>query len=223
MKYLFIRSALLILFVCIPFSLVASDSEWTFLMEKDGLKLYSGDTENSAFKTFRAVKEFDIPMEVIAEALKDFSNYKNWIPDFMENNLIKNLNENDPTASDYILHILFNAPWPVKNRDVVLVVRTKINWEKMHARVVLKSTNLFDVPLKKGVRRLKVFKGTYDLQYMNRNRTRVTYTSFSDPGGHLSPMMTYRVQKKLPYNTLMGLARVAKEKKYYTRAMKNYN
>jgi len=93
----------------------------------------------------------------------------------------------------------------------------------MNASVALESTDKYRVPLKKGVHRVKVFKGLYEFEYINRKRTKVTYTAFSDPGGKLTPLITYQAQKKIPYNTLKGLGKIADDEKYYKLAMKNYN
>jgi hypothetical protein len=65
------------------------------------------------------------------------------------------------------------------------------------------------------------FSGIWDLQMVNRNRTKVIYTAYTNPGGFSPGFVTNRVIRKVSFRSLKGMLTKVKEQKYVAAARKS--
>lgn len=85
------------------------------------------------------------------------------------------------------------APWPVSNRDFVIVSRRRI--EENVAYIATKSCN-YPKPEVNKIVRAELFIGGYILERIDANTTRVTYISDSDSKGSIPAMVKNSVSAK---------------------------
>lgn len=207
-KHLFVIACLLLAGIDL-----SAAGKWKLEKNSDGIKSYSRSVPGTDILEIKAITVIDARMEVVGEVLRDVSAMPRWMADCSEARIVKMFNRND-----MIVHIVLDFPMPVNDRD--LVVRSSSIYDLKHARgiVNLRAAEHPDAPLKKGRVRMSTFSGTYQLEYLSRNKTGVIYSYRADPGGNIPPFVVNMFSKKSLYKTLMGLKRMVRVKKYTERA-----
>lgn len=216
-KLLIVTVALLVM----PIIVSAENSEWKEIKTKDGIAVYKRDVENSAFKMYKATMVVNQPMEVLFEVLLDVPGYTEWMPDISEASVVKWLDK-DRIMGNLVVHIVFDAMWPVKNREVVVKALSKIDWDKGRVIITLRDTDEYSVPLRNGRKAVEKFYAVFDFKYIDRQHTSVTYLTHADPGGAVPAGIASIQTAGIPYKTLKGLVKMAEKPIYYKQAMRDY-
>jgi hypothetical protein len=205
------RTLTSLLLVTYFLSLFAAAGDWQLLKQSDGIKVYKRPLDGSGVEEFRAVAEVDSRIEVIGEVLRDVPSYPVWYAGCAETHVVERRDRNH-----FTFYFLQKTPWPVRNRDLVLEVATRMNLKEGWAEISLKS--LPDAtPARKGVVRARM-RGSYRLEYLKRNLTRIIYTIWADPGGSLPPAMANRSMPERTLQTLRGIEKRALHPKYLQQA-----
>jgi ribosome-associated toxin RatA of RatAB toxin-antitoxin module len=178
--------AVLVLVACLLASRVgaAEQSEptqqWRLASQSGGLKLYSRVRIGSALKEFKAVGIIDASTRVVHNVLNDVAGYPKFMPFVAECRLLKR-------EDDSIYAYQRISPKMVADRDYTIRVQEK-SWPKEGGEVYSKrwqTANEVGPPEKQGVLRVKVCEGTWLLEPEQSERTRATYTIYTDTGGSL--------------------------------------
>jgi ribosome-associated toxin RatA of RatAB toxin-antitoxin module len=199
-------------FLTIILSLNAStyaQDGWTKVLDSKGIEVYNRPVKNSAFDEFKGISIVNAKIETIGEVLRDINNYPNWVADISEARI---LHQQD--RDNMQIYLLQSAPWPVSNREMILKVNTNSIYEKGYANIRFVAITKNDTPFKKGAIRITDMEGSYLLEYISRNQTKVTYTVRSNPGGSIPASIANMAAKDLPYKTLEGLKKMVQQKKY---------
>ena len=195
--------------------------QWKKEKEKNGITVYSSKTPNSEFRTYKAVGLVDHPWEVLFEVLLDVPGYTGWMPGCRKSSIIKMVHD-DPVKGNFIIHLVWDAIWPVKNRDLVVEVHSEHDWDNDFVKIVLKGTDRHEVPVPDGLLRIKEFYSRFDFRYVDRTHTEVVFLTMVNPGGGVPAGVAEIQTSTVPYDTLRGLADRAKDPKYYKQAMADY-
>lgn len=214
--------ALIALFL--PLSVVNSSEsgcDWKLQIEKEGVKTYYRCREDSPVTQFRSIAVLDFPIEVLLEVIIDVSSYPKWMPDVIEATVLKEFHRGLERGNFYI-HVTYDSQWPVNDRDVVMESIPNTDWNKGVSIVKLRKLNQYPVPSKKGIVRIKDFESEFKFEYLERNKTKVTFTTFTDIGGLISPKLAKVQAETVPYDTLEGMAEIAADTKYFEAAARDY-
>ncbi|MFM2306927.1 MAG: hypothetical protein RLZZ367_1596 [Bacteroidota bacterium] len=95
------------------------NNDWVYEREKKGIKVFTRKGKWGALRDSRAVMVVSGSPQTIYNLLTDFNNYSSWYPRCSKSRVLARLNENE-----VIVQLHFNAPWPVKDRDCILRVKT---------------------------------------------------------------------------------------------------
>jgi hypothetical protein len=98
-----------------------------------------------------------------------------------------------------------DAPWPVRDRDVV----TRVRVEPLSESLIVANIERFEdpeVPPLQGVVRMPAMRAAYQLRVLSANEVEVTYDVQVDPGGTLPGWLTALVSRDLARETLTHLA-----------------
>ncbi len=218
-----------VLFVlCLPISAISVsepeqevECDWQLQLEKEGVKSFFRCKEDSPLDEYRSVAVLDFPIEVLLEVVTDVPSYPKWMPDVVEAIILKEFN-NGMERGNFYIHVKFDSQWPVNDRDVVIETTPKTDWNNGVSVVKLKKLNDYPLSSEEGVVRIKDFESEFKFEYLERNKTKVTFTTFVDLGGIISPKLSKVQTEKIPYGTLEGMARVAKDTKYFEAAVRDY-
>jgi hypothetical protein len=172
-------SSFLIFLLVIPgFSIYQPTEEnpWEFRKEQEGVKVYSRAVRGSNIREVQAFAVLDFPIEIISCLLNDIPGQAQWMPDVLESRLL----EDDPLQP--VQYTRIGAPRPVSDRDVVIISFIR----QSEDRVVrsFHSTTHKDAPPKRGITRIPQTSGSWLLESVDGQKTKVTYQIHSDPGAH---------------------------------------
>lgn len=157
---------------------------WKLASQKNGITIYARVRAGSPIKEFKAVGEIDAPTPVVYAVIADFENYPRFMPYTTECRLLKR--EGDATIGYQRL-----SPKIVADRDYALRVRSK-SWPSGDGTAYLNwwtAANEHAPPEKPGVVRVKVCDGGWLLEPNGANKTRATYSVYTDTGGLIPPFV----------------------------------
>ena len=222
LKNSFLCLCLVVSFFLLNGTGVAGDRyEWKTIKDKDDIVVSARKVEDSNFKMYKATTIINQPQEVLFEVLLDVPGYAKWMPDVQEARIVKMLDK-DRIKGNVVIHVVFDAMWPVKNREVVIKALSDIDWNKGRVVITLNETIDFKVPLQKGRLLVENFYAVFDFQYIDRKHTAVTYITYADPGGAVPAGIAQIQTAGIPYKTLKSLAKIAENPTYYKQAMRDY-
>jgi hypothetical protein len=198
------------------FLLIAQEKSWTKAFTKEGIDIYTRPVQGSSFDEFKGITVLNARIEVIAEVLRDIPSYTQWVSDISEASVISRIDRDNLTI--YLRQV---SPWPVSDRDMVLDVTTQKNFNKGYSYIRFVAKKSSNVPLKSGVVRITDMEGSYLLEYVDREHTKLTYIVRSNPGGAIPASIANMAAKDLPFETLADLSLICKSNCYIHLADKS--
>jgi hypothetical protein len=189
---------------------VRAAETWTLLKNSDGIKSYERPVPGTKLKEFMGVTVIDARMDVIGEALRDVPSFPKWQTDCVSASIEKKFDRNN------MIIFMSLTPPVLKQRDLVLKDRTVYDWDNGKALITFASTDELKVPLKDGCVRLTNMKGSYEMTYLGKNKTKFVYKLMVDPqvSFPVTIGMSYAVMKSYPFKTLQKLRTLVLDKKY---------
>jgi Polyketide cyclase / dehydrase and lipid transport len=178
---------LLLLAVCFAAERVeGSDANegWKLANERGGVTIYSRPHPGSSLKEFKALGEIPAPSRAVCEVIEDVDNYTKFMPYMAECKLLKR-------DTDSLLSYQRISPRICSDRDFTL--RTyRTSWSNAAGIVYSnrwESANALGPPKKPGVVRVPFCQGSWLLEPTAADRTRATYSVYTDTGGLIPPFI----------------------------------
>ena len=168
----------------------ATNDGWKLGSESGGVALSSRLRPGSSLKEFKAVGAIDAPTRVVHDVINDFENYPSFMPYVAECRLVK-------TENDSVLTYQRLAPKIVTDRDYTLRVRKK-SWSGQGGLVYLnrwEQANEFGPAERTGVLRVKLCEGGWLLEPDGANKTRATYSIYTDSGGAIPTFIANKISE----------------------------
>ncbi|MEP6685817.1 MAG: SRPBCC family protein, partial [Verrucomicrobiota bacterium] len=166
-----------------------SDS-WKLGSESSGVTLSSRLRRGSSLKEFKAVGAIDASTHVVHGVVDDFENYPRFMPYTAECRIVKR-------GNDSVLTYQRLSPKIVTDRDYTLRVRQK-SWSGPGGLVYLirwEAANEFGPAEKTGVLRVKLCEGGWLLEPDGANKTRATYSIYTDSGGAIPAFIANKISE----------------------------
>jgi hypothetical protein len=178
---------------------LASD-DWRHLTTKDGIEVSEREVPGRTFPVFRGVGTIEANLDDVFAVLSDVDRYTEWMHKCVDAREVRRESE----TVRYIYNRT-DAPWPVRDRDVVVRSETIVMepGRKVHVRFALVEEESMG-PVK-GVVRMRHLEGHYKLEALGPEQTRVEYQADADPGGRLPAWLVKRNTRDLPLHTLLKL------------------
>jgi hypothetical protein len=151
---------------------------WKLATERNGVTIYSRPHAGSSLKEFKAVGEIGAPSRAVCDVIEDVDAYPSFMPYMAECRLLKR--ENDSLLSYQRI-----SPKICCDRDFTL--RTyRTSWPGVAGLVYSnrwESANALGPAKKPGVVRVELCQGAWLLEPNGADRTRATYSVYTDTGG----------------------------------------
>ncbi|HRG88931.1 MAG TPA: START domain-containing protein [Chitinophagales bacterium] len=169
------------------------NNEWVYEQEKKGIKVFTKKGKWGNLRDSKAVMLVNGTPQQIYELLTDFNNYSSWYPRCSKSRILARLSENE-----MIIQLHFNAPWPVKDRDCILRVKT--------VRDANGTITIYQTSEPKYVReeadvvRIQQIQAIWKLTPKNGG-TEVLNEYASNPGGNIPDWMTNSQSVETPMAT----------------------
>jgi hypothetical protein len=158
-----------------------TNDDWKLASKSGGVMLYSRTRPGSSLKEFKAVGEIDASTRTVHNVLDDFEQYPKFMPFTAECRLIKR-------EGDAMIGYQRLSPKIVGDRDYTLRIRHK-SWPAEGGGLVYQDrwepANELGPAEKPGVLRVKLCEGGWLLEPAGANKTRATYSVYTDSGGKL--------------------------------------
>jgi hypothetical protein len=183
---------------------------WQLGSESGGIKLYHRVRPGSKLKEFKATGVIDAPTRVVNNVLNDVDGYPKFMPFTAECRVVKRDGE-----STYAYQRI--SPKIVGDRDYTLRIREK-SWPVEGGLTYQKRwepANEVGPPEKKGVLRVKLCEGGWLLEPESPDKTRATYTIYTDTGGSLPVFIANAASGIGIRKIFAAVRRQVKDPKYY--------
>jgi hypothetical protein len=187
MKFLF-----LFLFMSSAFS-----SEWKFVENYEGIKLF--ELENSSLEStpFKAVGFVKMPIQEVIKALLDVNQKSKWAPKLKEVKIHKKLGNNKFVFSEF-----YKTPWPYYDREFLLVGEI-FNKE---GKVYFKAKNLNDSSINEDNDHVAANVEILDFVLKEQDGgTHITFSFNGDMGGWIPSFVSRIIRKKWPVRFIQAL------------------
>jgi Polyketide cyclase / dehydrase and lipid transport len=173
-----------------PSHCVNASEGWKLVTQTKDVAIYSRPHSGSSLKEFKAIGPIDAPTHAVHVVIDDFENYPSFMPYTTGCRLVKR-------ESDCLVGYQRLSPKICADRDYTLRVWNK-SWPAAGGLIYLSQwtpANELGPPEKKGVVRVKVCDGGWLLEPDGANKTRATYSVYTDTGGLIPALVANRVSQ----------------------------
>jgi ribosome-associated toxin RatA of RatAB toxin-antitoxin module len=176
--------------------------EWVYEREKKGIKVFTKKSKWGHLRDCRAIMTVSSSPDAMLHVLTDFDHYTTWLPRCKKSRVVARLSDNE-----YIVHMVFAAPWPIKDRDCVVRVKY-VKDEKNGIITVTETSEPKYLKEEDDVVRIQQLVSSWKLIPVNGG-TRVINEYSSNPGGNIPDWMTNTQSVDSPMTTFENLQQKA--------------
>ncbi len=171
--------------------------EWVYEREKQGIKVFTKKSHWGHLRDSRAQMFVSASPEEMLKFVTDFNNYKTWFPRCSQSKILARLNENE-----FIVHLFFDAPWPIKNRDCVMRVKV----DKADTGVITITETSEPKYLKPDAGAVRINQLISVWKFTPKNGGTEVFNEYSsNPGGNIPDWMTNTQSVENPLATFESL------------------
>jgi hypothetical protein len=196
---------ILLFFLSILFVHAQKTSEWKFVKNENGIKVYNkkeGKLDDVKIETV-----FDCKISTLTEAMVDVSAFPQWIYKLKSAKVTKQVSQNQAEV-----YTIIDMPWPTKDRD--LIVTNKISQNPKTKEVTLEDVAIPKaIPEQEDIVRIKDFYTKWVLK-PSSDGIHASYFFHSDPGGDMPDFLTNLFINEGPVQSIKSLKKLIKNKKY---------
>ncbi len=173
--------------------------EWQEVKSSDGIQIYTAKANDTPIIKVKAVALLDASLNRVVAILDDETQYSKWVPYLSEAKVLQR-----DSAAERLVYNVFNAPWPVRDRDFVYRLVISSHTETIITYVMESEISSF-MPEQKGVIRASLLESTYSLTMLNDNQTHVELIFHADARGRLPIWIVNIAHRSFPYDAIKGL------------------
>ncbi len=188
---------------------------WKEVINKNGIRVFTRPLEDSGIDEFRAVAIIETEIDVMKRVMEDIPAQPQWYADCSYARVVKKTG-----TRELIFYAVYNAPWPVTDRDIVIETKIDIDPGNRGFTINMKAMDTQLVPVKSDRVRIRKMKGVWTIRKTGKRRIRVTYNLTVDPGGSLPDWLANRTSRESPYKSLLNLRKMVKLGKYQKKEKK---
>ncbi len=199
-------------FLMLMFSLsfnATGQDEWDLKVEKNGIRVYSRESELSDFDEFRAITKVAQPIEVFIAVLKDIQAIPEWMFSVKSSRVLEMQGD-----TIQIYYTEAKAPFPFKNRDGIYFNR--FHWEETSRSLTV------DIELRpdyldpnEGLVRISKGSGFWLVKEIGPGALELIFQMQVDPGGNIPAWLSNMFVVETPLHTLTELRRLMSEDRYH--------
>ncbi len=206
MKFLSKTILLFLAFISLASFKKQTVDEWVYEQERKGIKVFTKKGKWGRLRDSKATMLVSSTPEQMLKTLTDFDNYTAWFPRCSKSRVVARLSENES-----IVHLHFNAPWPVKDRDCV--IRVKVTKDKTTGAItILETSEPKYIREEADVVRIQQIQSVWKI-IPKAGGTEVVNEYSSNPGGNIPDWMTNTQSVENPMVTFENLKVKATTKK----------
>lgn len=191
-----------------------AEHPWKLRIERNGVKVFNRVVDGSPIREFMGRCVVDAGLYTVGMVMLDFPTYPEWVASCKD---LRSLTCRDALNCD--LYYVMDLPWPVSNRDVILRANATVypaeNVIRVNCEAIPDDSR---VPVPKGYVRLKAMYVKWILKQLPDGKTDVTFLSWSEPGGLITPFIANMATTDFPFKSLVNLTKMVKLPRYVEAA-----
>ena len=156
-----------------------SSQTWTFVKERDHIKLYTRVEGNGPLKSFKGVMDIQADLEKINNMIGNPKDVKWWGKDVRG---IKVLLFEENKHIQY--YLIYDSPWPFTDRDIVADVQITTD-PSSGTRTIYSRPLLNVIPEYPDLIRVTHYWERWTIQPLNIGMIHLTFEGFIDPAGNI--------------------------------------
>ncbi|MCD6012829.1 MAG: lipid-binding protein [Flavipsychrobacter sp.] len=181
--------------------------QWQLKKNEDGIKVYTGNTPNSNFKSIKVECTVNATLSQLVAFLLDVTKQKDWVYCSKDCRLVKRVAPNE-----IVYYSQLEVPWPATDRDYISHI--VITQNTPHALVIEANTEPDQLPQTPGAVRVKKSQARWEVTAISKDQLKILYTVSFDPAGSLPAWLVNMFVTKGPYLTFQKLREVANKPEY---------
>lgn len=193
--------------LCLP---VVAQGEWVLAKDSQEVKVWKKTTPASSIKSFKATTTVKSSLSALMTLFYDLEAAPQWIDRCSR---VVALRRNDDLR-EYVLLMETDIPWPVSDRDAVIVGR----WWQDPKTLALNLRGEGAVPglypENPSFVRSKAVRSYWTFRPVGNGMVEVSTEGYADPSGNLPPWVVNIVIQESPYNTLVNIRNIIRKDKY---------
>ena len=193
--------------LCLMGMAAIAQPEWHLKKDEDGIKVYTGETPNSNFKSIKVDCIVNARVSQLIACLCDMSIQTEWVYNSKNAKLIKKIKDNE-----FAFYSEVNVPWPGTHRDYIAHITITQPTPKQTFIDSHSEPNL--VPEKEGLVRVQKSTAHWELTPINSTSVRIVYTLAFDPAGAVPAWLINLFLTKGPFETFKQLKEEVKKPAY---------
>jgi hypothetical protein len=197
--------------VAVPSVQASSQPNWVLQEDEKGIKVWSLDIPGQDLPGFRGITTINASVDEIMAFVLDTTKHTDWMWNCDESRIVDRISDEHG-----ILYNRINAPWPVKDRDVLLDIMYRYTPQRTAVTFRFRETRepKYEemVPVPRRVVRIPKLTGFFRLWQDTPGKTNVLYQVEVDIGGNVPDRSARRYARKLPFETLEALRELVEAK-----------
>jgi hypothetical protein len=198
------------LFFLISFSAYSENTAWVLEQEAEdlNLKIFTREVEGSDYKEFKGEMLVKAQLTTIAALLSDFDAAPKWMYECRKFELLERIDE-----QSVVIHFINATPWPVSDRDAVVVSVMSQDPETLAFKIEINAIN-DRLPENDDYVRISYMTGLWLFEPAENGQVLITYQVHAESGGSLPDWLANSVVVDMPYYTMTNMADMLKLEKY---------
>ncbi len=185
-----------------------TQSGWNKVKDKGGIEIFLKSIPGSKHKEFRAIVVVETSIDTIMSVFRDIPELTKLLYLCSNSSLLKGISQ-----FEYITYYVLNAPWPVKDRDIVSHIRVSQDIVTNEVTITMKDHQEFLPEQHSKVRVIK-FEGFWKLKPTEDGKVEVVFQMHVEPGGKVPSWVSNLAVVVFPYKTLSNLRQIVRLSKY---------
>jgi len=173
-----------------------TELNWKLKRDRNGVQIYLSKVPGSKFRAVLSVMEIEATTTELAALVMDLDNCPNWASMCRSARIIERI-----SALETYVHSVNNAPFPVRNRDMV-------------ARVMRSDATPERLAKKKGLVRVQHASAEWYFIPVGNGKVRVENFAHVDPNGKVPAWLTNLLIVESPYKTLINMRKLVSKGGY---------
>ncbi len=189
---------LLIISICLFLNFNIFATQWSYLLEQDGIKVFSAKSAHSGVIPFKATGIVKANIKKVINVLLDHQRKNEWSPKLDDVKIHNKISNKKIIFSEY-----YRTPWPSTDREFLLSGNIKVH-DKNHVELLAKSitdSNFSDDRyIQTDVKYLNL-----SIRKISNKSTEITFKFHGDMKGWMPVWLMNLIQKKWPLRFIQGL------------------
>jgi hypothetical protein len=203
----------------ISFAVYSEPTAWTLEQEKENinLKIFTREIEGSNLSEFKGEMLVKAELTTIAALLLDSDAAPEWMHQCEKFEILEQVDE-----LSVVVYFINGAPWPVSDRDAVIMSVMSQDPETLALKVEISTVN-DRLPENDDYVRISHMTGLWLFEPVGNGQVLITYQAHANPGGSLPDWLANSVVVDMPYYTMSNMADMLTLEKYQQVEVKNIN